>query len=83
MITKQRMQYQFKSFITVPSWCKISYDFTVSGIAKSSGLVSLNKLSRKFTFEYLKDLNLLENAYAPFTDYTVTIMAHSGTKKKI
>ena len=81
MITKLPTRYQFKSFVTVPSGCMISYDFTVTGKTKSADLVSFDKLTRTFTFNYIKDLNPLERADAPFTDYTVTILARSGVSK--
>ena len=81
MITKLPTRYQFKSFVTVPSGCTIRYGFTVSGKAKSADLVSFDKLTRTFTFNYVKDLNLLERADAPFTDYTITILAWSGVTK--
>ena len=81
MITKLPTRYQFKSFVTVPSGCMISYGFTVSGKAKLADLVSFDKLTRTFTFNYVKDLNLLERSDAPYTDYTVTILARSGVTK--
>lgn len=73
-IIETELDYIVPPYTVDPSWCAISYSYTVTAIDGDSAL-SFDDVTPKFTFDYQTDTAL---SGPIFTDYTVSVIGTAG-----
>jgi len=73
-ITQTSFTYQVPVFVSNPTWCAITYSYTISNEAGDSAL-SFDTTTRIFTFSQVDDLSL---SGSTSKDYVVTVTGQAG-----
>ena len=72
------MDYIFDAFSIDPSFCDITYTYSLAETTGDPVISFFDSDSHTFTFMYTPDLDPLVDRLALFKDYTVTVVGTAG-----
>ena len=76
-VTNTLLTLTFSAFTANPSFCAITYTYSVTDPAGAGAISSFDSATRKFNF-YYTNLSLSGGYGFSFADYTVTVIGTAG-----